>query len=60
MTPTNFWGKKREGHTRKPPSLVTNKCNPPYKKVSGGVLLSHTLPSAVPSAQSALASGFGM
>ena len=28
--------------------------------VFGGVLLSHTLPSAVPSALSALASGFGM
>gem|GEM_PF-6408219 len=30
-----------------------------YKK-SGGVLLSHTLPSAVPSALKGLASGFGM
>src|SRR5699024_5882682 len=29
-------------------------------KMSGGDLLSHTLPSAVPSAQSSLASGFGM
>ncbi|MGF6887584.1 hypothetical protein ABIA39_006093, partial [Nocardia sp. GAS34] len=30
------------------------------KGCSGGVLLSHTLASAVPSAQVALASGFGM
>src|SRR5699024_11218719 len=29
-------------------------------QMSGGDLLSHTLPSAVPSAQSSLASGFGM
>ena len=28
--------------------------------LSGGVLLSHTLPSAVPSALEGLASGFGM
>ena len=30
------------------------------KNYFGGVLLSHTLPSAVPSAQLGLASGFGM
>jgi hypothetical protein len=29
-------------------------------KLSGGVLLSHTLPGAVPSALESLASGFGM
>ena len=29
-------------------------------KTSGGVLLSHTLPGAVPSALRVLASGFGM
>lgn len=33
---------------------------PTPTKMSGGDLLSHTLPSAVPSAQSSLASGFGM
>src|SRR5699024_5881572 len=32
----------------------------PHTKMSGGDLLSHTLPSAVPSAQSILATGFGM
>src|SRR5699024_749568 len=32
----------------------------PHTKMSGGDLLSHTLPSAVPSAQSSLATGFGM
>ena len=30
------------------------------ERLSGGVLLSHTLPSAVPSALEGLASGFGM
>jgi hypothetical protein len=34
--------------------------SPHSKKKFGSVLLSHTLPSAVPSAQSALATGFGM
>ena len=33
---------------------------PPNKIECGGVLLSHTLPSAVPSPRQALASGFGM
>ena len=32
----------------------------PTTRMSGGDLLSHTLPSAVPSAQSSLATGFGM
>ena len=32
----------------------------PYQRMSGGVLLSHTLPSAVPSALKGLATGFGM
>src|SRR5581483_9235633 len=32
----------------------------PYQESVGGVLLSHTLASAVPSALSGLASGFGM
>ncbi len=33
---------------------------PSFEGVSGGVLLSHTLSSAVPSALEGLASGFGM
>jgi hypothetical protein len=33
---------------------------PLSERVFGGVLLSHTLSSAVPSAQTGLASGFGM
>ena len=34
--------------------------NPPLEECCGGVLLSHTLPGAVPSALAGLASRFGM
>ena len=45
-------------------TITLNTPNPPQEEdwvgVSGGVLLSHTLPCAVPSALRGLASGFGM
>src|SRR5699024_9456872 len=49
---------KREWRRRTP---RRGSSTPPLPvKMSGGELLSHTLPSAVPSARSSLASGFGM
>ncbi len=44
--------KKRKGHPK--------QGDPLPQKLSGGVLLSHTVPSAVPSALEGLTSGFGM
>ena len=35
-------------------------CNPSFEFKSGGVLLSHTVPRAVPSTLRGLTSGFGM
>jgi hypothetical protein len=47
-------------HTYKKKRGPAKTASPHSKKKFGSVLLSHTLPSAVPSAQSALATGFGM
>src|SRR5699024_4917634 len=44
----------------KPRTRAPQRLSHSPTKMSGGDLLSHTLPSAVPSAQSSLATGFGM
>src|SRR5215218_1414192 len=50
------WGHtKGDGHPGCCPRVAV-----PFYVLSGGVLLSHEVPLAVPSAQSGLASGFGM
>ena len=59
--PTNT--KKMRGSVpgkKKQQTLLSSPDTLPRKKVSGSVLLSHTLPHAVPSALKGLASGFGM
>ena len=47
---------KQNGH----PAVSFNTVGGHLTKKSGGVLLSHKVPLAVPSAQRVLASGFGM
>src|SRR5699024_10836366 len=60
--PVRFWASKKggAGEARNPVHGLLSDSPTPHTKMSGGDLLSHTLPSAVPSAQSSLATGFGM
>src|SRR5699024_7698231 len=61
-TARSILGMKKRGSRRgeKLRTRALSDSPTPHTKMSGGDLLSHTLPSAVPSAQSSLATGFGM